>query len=736
MLRFFLVYLLLQALLILVLSTIKERDEEAFKENYLQLYAKPSLAATQNFYQINSQLIYNTFVNNEAILHDIYAAQHTKTPYEKDIYRKEIYNKLQNVYLQFRQVGIKQFQFHLKDKTSFLRFHKPRKYGDDLTDIRYSLTKVAQTNKMAEGFEEGRIFNGYRFVYPLNYHDEFIGTVEISIGISAISKLLQESYNFETYMILKHTVVENKLFTNERKNYETSLISDAYFHESNTFDSLTDHKGLSSPIFINLLKQQHNKFEKELNENHAFVTYSKLNDKIYLISFLPIINIKKEPIGYIVLINKNVFLGDLFTQFYVRLVLLSLMLLMVMFYLYKRTHSLEVLKEYSHKLELAKEEAIIANDKKSEFLANMSHEIRTPLNSILGFLEILRHDEKDQVKAGYLDIMRRSSHTLLTVINDILDFSKIQSGKLTFEELTFESEKEFTSVISIFNESLKDKEINFTASLDPTIPKYLRLDVIRLKQVIINLLSNAIKFTPKGGKIRLDNMYTDGNLYICVSDSGIGISEEKLKNIFNAFEQADNSVTRKFGGTGLGLSISYNIVQMMGGKLQVKSTLKEGSKFFFTIPIEEGKEEDLPALTPSEQVLDIKAKILLAEDNLSTQAFMCIVLEELGLDVDVANDGNEAVYMFSNNSYELILMDGNMPNLSGLDATKLIREHEQRHRVQNPIPIIALTANALEGDRERFLEVGMNDYLTKPIDNTKLVACLQKFLNTKIEGSL
>ena len=730
------IYIILQSLLLFVLYNSKMQKEEEFTVHYLDLHTNTSIAATLDFYRINSKLIFDAFVDKEDILKDMRNAVHAKNNAQRAIYRKSIYEKLKDQYPKFKKVGIKQFHFHLPNKNSFLRFHKPKKFGDNLESFRYSLTEVARTKKMVEGFEEGRIFNGYRFVFPLNYDQEFLGTVEISIGIGAISRLLHDSYNLQTYMILKKSVVKDKLFSKERKNYDPSIVSENYFHEANTFDSALKIDGsgkMISTTSIQLLEEVKNEVQEQLALNKKFIIHKLVNDTNYILSFIPLQNIKGNEIGYIILIDNNVFLKDITFEFYFRLLISTILLITAMLYIYKMQHAKTVLEQYSHDLEIAKEHSDVANKKKSEFLANMSHEIRTPLNAILGFLDILHRIENDEKKLKYLDIMKRSSHTLLTVINDILDFSKIQSGKLAFEDVAFETQKEFESLTSMFSTSVKEKKIHFKYALDPSVPKVMCCDVTRLKQVIINLISNAIKFTAQGGSIELKNSYTNGKLYVCISDNGIGIEKENLPFIFNAFEQADSSTTRKFGGTGLGLSISSRIITMMGGELQVESEIGKGSSFFFTIPINLGCKNELEEHITLKEEENFNAKVLLAEDNKTTQTFMSIVLENMGVEVDVADDGQIAIQKYKQGHYDLILMDGDMPNINGLDATKMIRAYEKTKNIPNPIPIVALTANAIEGDRKRFLDAGMNDYLTKPLETSKLEECFAKYLHRHIK---
>jgi len=364
---------------------------------------------------------------------------------------------------------------------------------------------------------------------------------------------------------------------------------------------------------------------------------------------------------------------------------------------------------------------------KSEFLANMSHEIRTPLNAILGFVEILKEDEKDKNKLKYLNIINKTSKSLLGIINDILDFSKIESGKISIDNVDFDSFDEFETVSELFRIACMEKHIEYDVQLDKNIPKYLNNDVQKIRQVISNLLSNAIKFTSSGKKIELNISYNNNKLLISIKDEGIGIPKNRQELIFNAFSQADISTTRKFGGTGLGLSISNAYVKKLGGELILESQENVGSRFYFSIPCNLGKKVKL--INNTINTRKIKGKVLLVEDNKANQIFMNVVLKKLGLELEIANDGIEAVENYKNNSnsYSFILMDENMPNMDGIEATNEIIKYEKLNDIKHT-PIIALTANALKGDRERFLNAGMDEYLTKPLDKEKLSKILNKIL--------
>ena len=482
-------------------------------------------------------------------------------------------------------------------------------------------------------------------------------------------------------------------------------------------------------------------------------------------------------------------------------------------------------------LEKAKRKAQEAEAMQAMFLANMSHEIRTPLNGILGFLELLQNTNLDNTQQKYLDIINSSSKTLLNIIHDILDFSKISHNKLELEKIELNPFIELETTFNLLKYMADKKSIQYINDFDANMAECIIADPVRLRQVISNLLSNAIKFTPEKGEIRfktevLKETQNSQTIRFIISDTGIGISEEKLKTIFKPFVQADSSTTRKFGGTGLGLAISYDLVKLFGGELKVKSKIDEGSTFYFDVEFEKCTNkikltnllqnikiiiiddkkhhniinqlkkalssfninyetlsiENLPDIQEiiiiaadiqtglnlrkkytREQIICINKecncedknidcinipfdeafvshlynflstklqnknftqqktkkifkpiKILIAEDyEINRLLIEEIIKKYPNIEYEFAFDGLEATKKALENHYDLILMDINMPNLNGLEATKIIKDSKQ-------IPIIALTANALKGDKERFLNEGFDDYLSKPIDITKL----------------
>ena len=363
---------------------------------------------------------------------------------------------------------------------------------------------------------------------------------------------------------------------------------------------------------------------------------------------------------------------------------------------------------------------------KSDFLANMSHEIRTPLNGIIGFIDILFKNEKEKDKLKKLAIIKESGHSLLNIINDILDFSKIESNKMIIEKIPIDIHNVFAHVIELFFSKAKERDINIKLNISDDLPVKSLGDSTRLKQIFSNLLSNAIKFSNEGSTIRVNISYIKDSkkLYCEIIDTGKGIASENIGKVFKSFEQADSSVTRSHGGTGLGLAISKALVEHMGGEIGVKSELDIGSTFHFTIQLFDVEEKLEEKSTPEILTRELSGKALIVEDNKTNQMLLTMLLDDLNIESDIANDGLEAIEAVKNEVYDIILMDENMPSMNGIEATRIIRTFDNL----KDLPIIAVTANALKGDKEKFLSIGMNDYISKPIDTDELTLILSKYL--------
>lgn len=615
-LKIFIAYLVVIIGSFVILEYEKEHKIEAYlmkkTQNYQTLYD-----LHYSKFKQTSKVIYGIFISPEVT--EIYKKLQNANKEEQDLYRQQLYDLLINKYKQYSYLKLRQLHFHLPNNHSFLRFHRKEKFGDDLSPYRESVRYVNQTHLATDRFETGRVYSGYRFVYPIKAEDRHLGSVEISFDVLIFTEEFMSNYRVLSNFHIAQSAVDGKVWRDELiKNYVKSNI-EGYYNEKQTVAALKTF--FPSQKIITPSKKDLKKIAKMLEAGNSFTTRIEALDQAF--SFIAIGSSMgaKKPIAYLSIRSDSQYIVNKRRNFYFVFGLIVLFTTIILYLLWRelsrrdrlymllekkvdeKTQDLKELNENLEKridertyelqlshdeLKKAKEKAEESSIAKSEFLANISHELRTPLNAVINYIHLLLQKERDHSKRKYLHIIHSSSMNLLEIINNILDVSTLQKKKFEFKKSDFNPVDEFTSLIKLFEEKAMLKNITLTKHYR-TLPACLYGDVVRIKQVIRSLVSNALKFTPEGKRIDIDISYSDAVLKVSVKDQGRGISKAYQSKIFEKFTQEDGSSTREHGGIGLGLNIAYELVKCMGGELKLESEVGVGSHFFFQVPLREGE---------------------------------------------------------------------------------------------------------------------------------------------------
>ncbi len=684
-------------------------------------YIEKNYDASIASYRSLSWSIYDSIINNDEILELVYKVNNSPNP---DAYRLELYNKLSYIYKIIKFKNFRVFHFHDKEGNSLLRFHKPEKYGDDLRSYRVSIENISKNHNYVEGFEEGRIVNSYRFIFPLFYKNEYIGSVETSVSIYDLIKEIQNNFDGNVDFLLSNTIVNNIVNDNTVDLY-TKTPFDGYScyvspDTDKKFSQISDTgQYLFNRAELNKLNEKSSiLFNKEHDSDKPFYKIVWEDAKAILVSFIPISNVDGKQVAFISYHQRFIGAEQIKNNYFIMLLIGNVIIFILSFLAYFVISSRQMAIEQGMAVKLAKDRAEEISRLKSDFLANMSHEIRTPMNGVVGMVEILRNTEISKQQKEYLDIINNSANNLLTVINDILDFSKIESNKITLENIPFSIRKVVDEVGDTVFLKAEKQGINFITYTDPDMPEFVYGDPIRLRQVVLNFVNNAIKFTEKGkvyvGAEIISSTDDEVEVIIKIEDTGLGISDEAQKTLFESFTQADTSITRKYGGTGLGLTISKKLLALMKGRVEVESQLGKGSVFSCIVKFTkaQGTQE-----SHNINKADLShLRVLIVDDNKDNRLIFSKYLEIWNIKSSLASGVDEAVEIMrnavnDNKCFDIALIDFQMPEKTGFDfASILIKEN-----LINDTKLILLSSISDMFSSSQIKKAGFTTFLYKPI---------------------
>jgi len=589
-LQFALYYLLRQNL-------NKEIDGELMVQN---AHANIKVNSAINTYTMVSELAFKQIINQEDIL-KLYSGAYKADSLTQHKIRTQLYNKILPVYHQLRSQNIKQLHFHLPDNTSFLRFHRPSRYGDDLTKYRFSVQKANLEKQVQTGFEEGKVYNGFRYVFPLSYKNQHIGTVETSFSFEAIRLLLEMQGSPHSALILPRSIVEYTVFNEEIDNYDSAFLSKEYMLEKEFSHYTNDSTGLLKNIDKKIQAQLAEQLKRHIN----FSTYTQLENQFYTINFISIPNFQKKHVAYIVTYQPNYHINYITQRFKgflgVGLTLIPILVIFIVLYISNHrkvktqnarlkeannqlNHRAEQLQQLSNQLGDTNQQLHKLNDDKNLFIRILAHDLKNPFNALVGLSGLMianfqRYD-RDEIEEQ-INVYHRTAKQTYNLLEDLLLWSKSQAGNLPFEPRACLFSYICDAAIASFLNNSKNITITCLATNDLKVT----VDLNMFRAIMRNLISNAIKFTGRNGLITISAECNQDFTSICISDNGIGISQENIAKLWDFTQPLTTPGTEGETGTGLGLVLCKEFVEKHGGKIWVESEVGKGSDFRFTLPI-------------------------------------------------------------------------------------------------------------------------------------------------------
>jgi len=735
-----LAFIVIESFLVFFFSLDRRKDISLAGENELMRISN-SYNGIIDSYRNFSASIFDNLVNTPEIINLIEDFKQAPDEESKNKIREELLNKLKLVYqiIKYKNFGV--FHFHTYDGKSLLRLHKEQKFGDDLKPFRQSINKIVNERKYFEGFEEGRIINSYRFIFPLIKDEDYLGSVEISVSMYDLLQEMETSINGEISFIIDEKTVANIAREENKADYSPSIFEGYlnYVLHNKKKPIASNINALDSALISSLDFQSRECLHQNSLSNKPVNQICSTDSLHYLVNFIPIQNINREYNAYAVIytpFENWTEINSMYAFAVLRGSIFNLLLSFIIFWLLKGRYM--ALKQKQLVIE-AKEKAEEATRLKSSFLANMSHEIRTPMNGIIGMAEIIKRSDLTKDQREYLGIIEISANNLMNIINDILDFSKIESNKIILENIPFNLSKIVDQVVDTVFLKAEENNIDFITFIDPEIPDVILGDPQRLRQIIINFVNNAIKFAKNGDVMVLCELIkTDNNkikTVIKIKDTGIGISKENQSKIFESFSQADASVTRKFGGTGLGLAISKRLVELMGGHIILDSEVGAGSTFSCFIDFDLSDKEAQKTTLIKKDLSHLR--VLIIDDNKENRLIFDKYLMYWNIACEEATGVDEAMIkikesMISKRIYDIILVDYHMPDKTGFDfadeINKISFEIEPK--------LILLSSISDMFTTNEIYEKGFASYVYKPVKIDQFQEAIFSLLDIKFSKDL